>query len=75
MLLLGRGFLGAVKELVEVYPSACILLDGSLYRRSRDRILRECIALGVEAVDVSRSGALKIVPRGENFEIIPLRGK
>ena len=75
VLLLGRGFLGTVKELVEVYPSACILLDGSLYRRSRDRILRECIALGVEAVDVSRSGALKIVPRGENFEIIPLRGK
>ena len=75
VLLLGRGFLGPMAELVEVYPSACILLDASLYRHSRDRILRECAVLGVEAVDISRNGALKIVPRGGNFEIIPLRGK
>jgi hypothetical protein len=26
-------------------------------------------------VDISMNGALKIVPRGDNFEIIPLRGK
>lgn len=75
VLILGRGFLGPIEELVEVYPSACILLDASLYKRSRERILRECSLLGVEVVDVSRSGAVKIVPRGENFEIIPLRGK
>ena len=75
VLLLGRGFLGPVAELVEVYPSACILLDASLYRHSRERILRECSVLGVEAVDIARSGALKIVPGGDNFEIIPLRGK
>lgn len=75
VLVLGRGFLGPIEELVEVYPSACILLDASLYKRSRERILRECSLLGVEVVDVSRSGAVKIVPRGENFEIIPLRGK
>ena len=75
VLILGRGFLGPIEELVEVYPSACILLDASLYKRSRERILRECSLLGIEVVDVSRSGAVKIVPRGENFEIIPLRGK
>ena len=75
VLLLGRGFLGPMAELVEVYPSACILLDASLYRHSRERILRECAVLGIEAVDISRNGALKIVPRGDNFEIIPLRGK
>lgn len=75
VLILGRGFLGPVKELVEVYPSACILLDASLYKRSRERILRECSLLGVEVVDISRSGAVKIVPHDENFEIIPLRGK
>ncbi len=75
VLILGRGFLGPIEELVEVYPSACILLDASLYKRSRERILRECSLLGVDVVDVSRSGAVKIVPRGENFEIIPLRGK
>jgi competence protein ComEC len=75
VLLLCRGFLGPVEELVEVYPASCMLLDASLYKRSRDRILRECAVLGVEAVDISRNGALKIVPRGDNFEIIPLRGK
>lgn len=75
VLLLCRGFLGPVKELVEVYPSACILLDASLYKRSRERILRECAALGVEAIDVLASGAVKIIPGDEIFEIIPLRGK
>ncbi|MBQ2126247.1 MAG: ComEC/Rec2 family competence protein, partial [Bacteroidaceae bacterium] len=75
VLLLCRGFLGPVEELLEVYPASCMLLDASLYKRSRDRILRECAVLGVEAVDISRNGALKIVPRGDNFEIIPLRGK
>ena len=75
VLVLCRGFLGPVEELLEVYPASCMLLDASLYKRSRDRILRECAVLGVDAVDISRNGALKIVPRGDNFEIIPLRGK
>lgn len=75
VLVICRGFLGPVEELLEVYPASCMLLDASLYKRSRDRILRECAVLGVEAVDISRNGALKIVPRGDNFEIIPLRGK
>lgn len=75
VLILGRGFLGPIEELVEVYPSACILLDASLYKRSRERILRECSLLGIEVVDISMSGAVKIVPHDENFEIIPLRGK
>ena len=62
-------------ELVEVYPPGCILLDASLYRHSRERIQRECAALGVDAVDISKTGAVKIVPMGDSFEIIPLRGK
>ena len=75
VLVLCRGFLGPVEELLEVYPASCMLLDASLYKRSRDRILRECAVLGVEAVDISRNGALKIAPHDDNFEIIPLRGK
>ena len=75
VLVLCRGFLGPVKELVEVYPSACILLDGSLYKRSRDRIVRECMALQLELVDISATGAVKIVPHDDFFEIMPLRGK
>lgn len=75
VLLLCRGFLGPVKELVEVYPSSCMLLDASLYRHSRERILRECAALGLEPIDISATGAVLVVPHVDNFEIIPLRGK
>lgn len=75
VLVLCRGFLGSIKELAEVYPSGCILVDASLYRHSRDRILRECAQLGLDAVDISRTGAVSIVPHSDNFEIIPLRGK
>lgn len=75
VLLLCRGFLGPVKELVEAYPSSCMLLDASLYRHSRERILRECSALGLEPIDISATGAVLVVPHVDNFEIIPLRGK
>ena len=75
VVILCRGFLGEIKELVEVYPPGCILLDASLYKHSRERILRECAALGIDAIDISKSGAVKIVPVGDGFEIIPLRGK
>ncbi len=75
VLVLCRGFLGPVKELVETYPSSCMLLDASLYRHSRDRILRECAALGLEPIDISATGAVLVVPHVDNFEIIPLRGK
>ena len=75
VLLLCRGFLGSVKELVEAYPSSCMLLDASLYRHSRERILRECSTLGLEPIDISATGAVLVVPHVDNFEIIPLRGK
>lgn len=75
VVILCRGFLGSIKELHEVYMPGCLLLDASLYKHSRKRILRECAQLGVEAVDISKSGALKIVPGTDGFEIIPLRGK
>ena len=75
VLVLCRGFLGPVKELVETYPSGCMLLDASLYSRSRERILRECAALGLDPIDISATGAVLVVPHVDNFEIIPLRGK
>ena len=75
VVILCRGFLGSIKELYEVYSPGCLLLDASLYKHSRERILRECAQLGVEPVDISRSGAILIVPQGDSFEIMPLRGK
>lgn len=71
--LLCRGFRGSIKELMEVYPTACLLLDGSLYKHSRKRILRECAALGIDAVDVSATGAVKLLPGNDSFELIPAR--
>ncbi len=75
VVLLCRGFLGPIKELQEVYPAGCVLLDASLYKRSRERILRECLVSGVEAVDISRSGGVAIVPHSDSFDIVPLREK
>lgn len=75
VLLLCRGFLGSVKELCEVYPFSCLVLDASLYARSRSRILRECGLLDIVPVDISATGAVKIVPQGDDFAVISLKGK
>ena len=74
-LLLCRGFKGGVAELLDVYPTECLLLDGSLYKHSRKRILRECAQLGVGVVDISQSGAVKIIPGTDSFELEFVRGK
>lgn len=73
--LLCRGFKGDVKELLDVYPTHCLLLDASLYSHSRRRIQRECVALDVEPVDLSSTGAVKIVPGKDSFELLFMRGK
>lgn len=75
IVLLCRGFLGRISELVEAYPSGCILLDASLYAHSRARILRECAALGLDPVDVSSTGAVKVLSVGDSFRLVPMRGK
>ena len=75
IVVLCRGFLGPVKELVEAYPSSCLVLDASLYKRSRQRILRECAALNIEPVDISQTGAMMILPGDENFSMVSMRGK
>ena len=75
ILLLCRGFLGNIKELMEVYPTNCILIDASLYRHSRNRIIKECAAMGIAPVDISHTGALRIVSSDDGFEIHKMRGK
>jgi hypothetical protein len=73
--LLCRGFKGRMRELVEAFPAACYLLDGSLYSNSRQRIQRECVALGIEPVDISAVGAVMLEASGDSFTLTPLRGK
>ena len=75
VVVLCRGFLGSIEELYEVYPAGCLVLDGSLYKNSRARIKRECEALGIDAVDISAQGAVKIVPAGDGFRIVPMKGR
>ena len=75
MVILCRGFLGSIKELLDVYPTGCLVMDASLYERSRRRIMRECAALDVDVVDVASAGALMFIPGGESFELVNMRGK
>lgn len=73
--LLCRGFLGPVDELLLHYPTSCLLLDGSLYDGSRRRILREAARAGVPAVDIGAVGALKITGGEGLFAVETMRGK
>lgn len=75
IVVLCRGFLGSVEELLEVYPTECLVLDASLFKHSRERIMPEADALGIEPVDISRTGAVAIVPFDNGFVLEPLRGK
>ena len=75
IVILCRGFLGPMSELVEAYPSACLVLDASLYANSRGRILRECAVLGLQPVDISSVGAMKVVSDEYSFSLVPMRGK
>ena len=75
ILVLCRGFLGRISDLVEVYPASCVVLDGSLYRRSRERIIREYAKLGIEVVDITQTGAMKVVAMADGFDMIPMRRK
>lgn len=74
-LLLCRGFLGPVEELLYHYPARCVILDGSLYDGSRRRLLRECEKSGIACIDILRSGALKLKSRGDDFYVEFMRGK
>ena len=64
-----------MEELVEAYPSGCVVLDASLYKRSRERILRECSALGIKPVDISEIGAVMLSASGDSFRMIPMKGR
>ena len=75
IIVLCRGFLGRISDLVEVYPASCVVLDGSLYGRSRERIIREYAKLGVEVVDITQTGAMKVVATADGFDMIPMRHK
>ena len=73
--LLCRGYLGSVKELLVHYPTNCVILDGSLYESSRRRILREAAFEGVATVDIEAVGAVRIKGGEDAFAVETMRGK
>ena len=75
ILVLCRGFLGRIDELVEVYPAACVVVDGSLYKHSRERIKREYARLGIDVVDITQTGAVKVVAGADGFDLMLVNSK
>ncbi|MBR3977425.1 MAG: ComEC family competence protein [Bacteroidaceae bacterium] len=75
IVILCRGFKGSVVELLEVYPTGCIVLDASLFKYTRERVAKECATQGIEAVDIYSQGAMKVVPTATGFKLLPMRGK
>lgn len=75
ILVLCRGFLGRINKLVKIYPASCVVVDASLYKHSRERIIREYSQLGIEVVDIADTGAMKVVVQDGNFDLIPMRDK
>lgn len=70
-----RGFLGSIKSLLEVYPTRYIVMDATLYKNSRRRILRECKEAGVRCIDLSSMGAVKLSCRKTGVHFTLMRGK
>ncbi len=60
VLFLCRGFKGAMDAVLEKYPSEKVIMDAGLHAMSRRRVTKECDALGVCCVDISRTGAVQL---------------
>lgn len=70
-----RGFLGSIKDLLLIYPTRNIVLDATLYKNSRVRILRESAQAGVNTVDLSQRGAVMLPCRIGGTQFVDMRGK
>jgi hypothetical protein len=46
-----------------------------LYKHSRERIKREYARLGIDVVDVTQTGAIKVVAGADGFDLMPVNSK
>ena len=60
VLLLCKGFKGAMDAVLEKYPAKRVVMDAGLHAMSRRRVMKECRSLDVDCVDVSSNGAVWI---------------
>ncbi len=58
VLLLCKGFKGAMDAVLEIYPAKRVVMDAGLHAMSRRRVMKECTLLGVDCVDVSTVGTV-----------------
>ena len=60
VLLLCKGFKGAMDAVLEKYPARNVIMDAGLHAMSRRRVAKECGLLGVSCVDLSQTGAVRL---------------
>ena len=58
ILYLCKGFKGKMERLLEKFPAEQVVMDAGLHYMSRQRVARECAALGQPFIDLSQSGAV-----------------
>lgn len=60
VLLLCKGFKGAMDAVLEKYPTERIIMDAGLHAMSRRRVAKECALLDVCCMDISQLGAVRL---------------
>ena len=60
VLLLCKGFKGAMDAVLEKYPSEKVIMDAGLHAMSRRRVAKECVLLDVCCMDISQMGAMRL---------------
>ena len=60
VLLLCKGFKGAMDAVLEKYPTERIIMDAGLHAMRRRRVAKECALLDVCCMDISQLGAVRL---------------
>lgn len=60
VLLLCKGFKGAMDAVLEKYPAEKVIMDAGLHAMSRRRVAKECAILNVCCIDISQLGAVRL---------------
>lgn len=58
ILYLCKGFKGKMERVLEAFPAGRVVMDAGLHYMSRQRVARECKALGQPFIDLSQTGAV-----------------
>ena len=68
VLLLCKGFKGAMDAVLEKYPAEKVIMDAGLHAMSRRRVAKECSILDVCCIDISQQGALRVSCCDKNLQ-------